>query len=113
MVPNIKLIIMNILETLNNVKKIVKLHKEEGIDATVTTEVSLNGKDARFWINTEDNISFEIGKGITQVYEVSDYSENCVYINGWDERLKRTALIVLINSEIECKGTVRIQQHQG
>lgn len=104
---------MDIFETLNHVKRIVKLHKEEGIDATVTTDVTLNGKDARFWINTEDNISFEIGNGITQVYEVKDYSENCVYLNGWDERLKRTALIMLINNEIECKGTVRIEQHQA
>ena len=104
---------MNILETLNNVKKIVKLHKEEGIDATVTTDVTLNGKDARFWINTEDNISFEIGNGIKQVYEVSDYSENCVHLNGWDERLKVNTHIIITNNNFECKGTMRIEQHQG
>jgi len=112
-VSNIKLIIMNIFETLNHLKTLVNIHKEAGIDATVITDVTLNGKDARFWINTEDNITFEIGNGIKQMYEVSEYSENCVYLNGWDERLKRTSMIVITNSEIECKGTVRIEQHQG
>ena len=104
---------MNILETLNNVKKIVKIHKEEGIDATVTTEVSLNGKDARFWINTEDSISFEIGNGIKQVYDVEAYSSGGVILVGWDDRLNRESKIVVLDREIECKGTVRIQQHQG
>lgn len=104
---------MNIFEALNNVKKIVNIHKESGIPATVTTEVTMKGKDARFWIDTEDNISFEIGNGIKQVYEVTEYSENCVYINGWDERLKVNTQIIITTNNFECKGTVRIEQHQA
>jgi uncharacterized protein YxjI len=112
MVSNTKSIIMNIFETLNHVKTLVKLHKEEGISATVTTDVTLNGKDSRFWIDTEDNISFEIGNGIKQVYEVrDDYTEACIYLRGWDERLKRTTLILIITSEIECTNRIRIEQH--
>jgi hypothetical protein len=104
---------MSIFETLNHVKRIVKLHKEEGISATVTTDVTMNGKDARFWIDTEDNISFEIGNGIKQVYGVEVYSTGGVMLVGWDERLKRESKIVVLEREIECTQRIRIEQHQA
>lgn len=101
---------MNIFETLNHVKKLVKLHKEEGISATFTTDVTLNGKDARFLIDTEDNISFEIGNGIKQVYEVRDhYDEAGIYLRGWDDRLKRNTRILILTCEIECTNRIRIE----
>jgi hypothetical protein len=102
---------MNVFRTLNYVTSLIEQAKKNSIRATITAEVTINGKSARFEMNTNDILAFEIGTGIKQEYQVESYSSGGVILVGWDDRLNRESKIVVLDSEMEHNGVIHIVNH--